>query len=314
VRLFSKSFLFPVFIFVVFSCTVFADISLIETSSRVEYEYSKENILGFIKHLISQKEYYRASVELKRLESYYPDYIKKDNHYATELFLLFKGRQFPEILGKEFYCDNPNTRAIHNIFAADSLIENSEFIKAKSFIELSGYSGYSKDLNFYLYKRTMLSYLLLNMIDDARKLSEDTIFYFDSGKQDFNFGKLAEYSSDFHNTYKMTYKALTLGAIPGMGYVYAGQKATGIIAFLLVSALSTLTYYSFKNDNKPIGVFAGAAATFFYGGSIAGGYLSTIRYNDSVTEDMKNSLSEKLFIEDDRTQILNQYGVGSAGK
>jgi hypothetical protein len=314
VRFFLKSILFLVLVFPVTTYFDSVHSAAEETSGGIGYEYSKVNILGFINHLVSKEEYYRAFVELKRIESYYPGYIKKENLYTTELFLLFKGHQYPEILAKEFTGVEPNTRAIHSIFAIDSMIERSEFFKAKTILDSTGYSGYNKDINLFLFKRTILSYLLLNMIDNASAIAKNNLLHSDTDNYKIKFSELAEYSTNYYNAYKKPYNAIVFGTIPGMGYVYAGQKATGLIALVLVSALSTLTYYSFKTDNKPAGIFVGAAASFFYGGSIVGGYLSTRKYNESVTENMKNSLSTKLDIKEDRDRIYNIYGAGSGGK
>ena len=44
-------------------------------ADAIEYDYSAENIQKFITHLISKDEYYRAYVELQRLNSYYPGFL-----------------------------------------------------------------------------------------------------------------------------------------------------------------------------------------------------------------------------------------------
>ncbi len=313
-RSFSRPVLFLIFVFLQILLADFTNLAAKENFQSIENDYSAENTLGFIKHLVSKNEYYRAFVELKRLDSYYPGYLKEDKIFASELFMLFKGCQYPEIFSKDFQGIDRNTRAIHSIFKTDACIEKSEFIRAKELAEAAGFTGYNKDINLFIYKRMVLSYLLLNMIDEAKKIIDNRDISFDAGPDNIEFGELAEYSADYYKSFKKPYNAVIFGIIPGMGYVYAGQRATGIIAFLLVSALSTLTYYSFKTNNKPIGIFVGTAATFFYGGSIIGGYLSAGRYNNSAVRDLKDSLSEKLYLNKDRERIFNGYGAGSAGK
>ena len=277
-------------------------------------EYSAGNILGFTKHLISNKEFYRAFAELKRLNSYYPGYIKKDNLFATELFLLYKGGRYSEVINIEFDSTSPDTKLIHSVFKTDAYIEIRDFIKADALVSVSGAFDIDKDIEFYLYKRTVLSYLLLNRIDDTRRLIENRKIDFVNNLNDRDFIDFIELTERCFGSLKKPYTAMALGAVPGMGYVYADQASTGIIAFLLVSALSAFTYYSFKTDNKPIGVFVGTAAAFFYGGSVVGGYLSAKKYNDAAMTDLKDSLSQRMYLEEDREEIYNNYGIGNVGK
>jgi hypothetical protein len=280
---------------------------------KIDKDYSADNILGFAKYLISRNEYYRAFVELRRLDSYYPGFVKKDSISTTEFFLLFKGNRYSDIKSLTLKEASPDTKAIHLLFRTDAAFEENDFVNANAFSGTGRIAGINKDIDLFLYKRTILSYLLLNKIDDARSLIENR-------KRDVarlnstELGELLQLSESCFAALKKPYNAMAFGIIPGMGYVYADKTATGIVAFLLISALSALTYYSFKTDNKPVGIFAGTAATFFYGGSIIGGYLSAKKYNDSAINDLKYSLSRKMYLAEDREEIYNNYGIGSIGK
>lgn len=304
-----KSFLIKVLIilFFILSVPVYPD-----TNSNFPEEYAANNQLGFVKHLISKNEFYRAFVELKRLDSYYTGYIKKENIFTTELFLLFHGRRFSEIPKHKSDIPDYKIKAIHTIFSADALVEKSEFIKANDLLKSAVFSGLNKDIDFYLYKRNILSFLLLNKIDEARSLINNNT-NLNSGLDTAAFSELIYYTENYFESFKKPYNAMLFGIIPGMGYVYAGKEATGIIAFILISVLSTLTYYSFKTDNKPVGIFIGAATSFFYGGSIIGGYLSSKDYNKSAIRDLKESLSLKMQMAEDRERIYNDYGISRAG-
>jgi hypothetical protein len=275
-------------------------------------EYSAGSTLGFVKQLISQNEYYRAYSELKRLNSYYPGYINNNTYSTTELFLLFNGHRYSEILSMNFDTDF-RMKTVSTIFKTDVFIDNNEFIKAFDLTNSIAKST-GQDFNLYLYKRTLLSYIMLKKLDEARNIVYNKKINIDLDDANKKFYELIDYSDEIYISLKKPYNAIALGVIPGMGYVYADRTATGIIAFALISVLSALTYYSFKTENKAIGVFVGTAATFFYGGSIIGGYLSANKYNDSVVNNLKYSLSEKMNLADDREKIYKQYGVGSVGE
>jgi hypothetical protein len=315
VILYLRSILFFVIFFLPFIQTAVYPDSRQSILPTIEKEYSEGNILGFAKYLISKDEFYRAFVELKRLDSYYPGYIKKENIFATELFLLSKGNRYSDIITTEFNYASPSAKTIHTIFKTDAFIDKKEFIKANTLINSSGVAGINKDIDFFLYKRTILSYLLINKIDEARRIIDNRkIDDQGIGLNNIEFSESIEYSERCFASVKKPYAAMALGVVPGMGYIYADNTSTGIIAFLLISVLSTLTYYSFKTDNKPVGVFIGTATAFFYGGSIVGGYLAAKKYNNTAKNELKDSLIQKMRLAEDREEIYYKYGIGNIGK
>ncbi len=307
-----KIFFILIFLLLFFHTAVYPDKKQ-NIHASIDNAYSADNILGFAKSLISQNEHYRALVELKRLDSYYPGFINKDIIITTEFFLLFKGGRYSDIKSSELRYPSRNLKAIHNIFRTDVFIEENDFVNADLIAMSERISGINKDIDLFLYKRTILSYLLLKKIEEARRAIDDRKTDM-PGPGHGELRELIEYSENCFGYLKRPYCAMAFGAIPGMGYVYADKTATGIIAFLLVSALSALTYYSFKTDSKPVGVFVGTAATFFYGGSIIGGYLAAKNYNDTVINDLKNSLCGRMHLAGDREEIYSTYGIGNLGK
>lgn len=281
----------------------------------VENEYFAENIQNFIRHLISRDEYYRAYVELKRLNSYYPGYLPEDKSYISELYLLFNGGRYDELLKLDHKKNDPNISALQAVFNADVCFNKSQFLDAGKVLESAGLHTYNKNVEFYLYKRTILSFLLLRKIDEAKAIFKNgNIDYGEFGFTNQEFNELTGYTESSFSSKKNQYTALMLGIIPGLGYAYSGQFETGIIAFILISAMSAATYFAFRTDNKPIGVFFGLATSFFYGGSIIGGYMGTRSYNKSVEEGLLNSMSQKMDLSGDRERIMREFGVMSVGK
>jgi hypothetical protein len=270
------------------------------------FEYRPENILGFAKDLISQGEYYRALVELKRLQLFYPDYLRREHLYISEVYLLFKGKQFRQIVRKKNNSDDLVCQSIDRIFKYDAHIYSSDFEGASSILSHE-LIGYDNNLDKYIIKRWLLTDILKNRIDSTeaflqRRKVDVTV---DVDK----YRELMDYSARKYSSMKNPNMSLFYGIIPGMGYVYSGRKPTGILALVVISVFSTLTYLSFKTDNGHIGIFLGAATTFFYSGSIVGGYLESKKYNERTMKEVRDYLVDELSLENDREVIFKRYGL-----
>lgn len=280
---------------------------------EIGIQYHPQSILGFTKRLISQKDYYRGYKELQRLNSFYPGYIREDIFYASEMFLLFQGKEYAEILQKKTNSDNCNVQLINIIFKTDVYLERSEYRKADLMLNVGGCLDYSHDLKMFIYKRRLVSNLLLNRIDETRKSLVEERNKID--KASFNkYKELIKYSDKNMQSLLNPFHSLFLGVVPGLGYIKAGDEATGIIAFILVSVLSALTYFSFSTDNKPVGIFFGAMTVTFYSGSIIGGYLASRRFNNRIRKNTKENIFYEMSLVDDREYILTNYGIFRAGK
>ncbi len=301
-----------ILLIIIFSFVI-SNIAYAFTNNSSVYEYDAGAVHGFMKHLVSKGEYYRAYMELQRLKSYYPAYLGQDRVFVTEFYLLFMGKRYPEVLNNKRQSAGQDINAINILFKADCLFENSDFLNAANLLNTPGIYGINKHINLYLYKRTVLSFLMLNKIDEARRIINNQTYIDNeySGLSDGRYVELIDYTENTYDSLKSPYCALAAGIIPGMGYAYSGQRATGIIAFILISALSAVTYYSFTTDNEPLGIFFGAAATFFYGGSILGGYMAAGKYNNAGLTELKDALSGKLDLAGDRENIYMKYGAGS---
>lgn len=269
-------------------------------------EYRPENILGFAKHLIAQREYYRALVELKRLQLFYPDYLSREQLYISELYLLFKGKRFSRVLGKEYKSDDAVCRAIDRIFKYDADLHNPD-AEGTDLLLSRDLIGYDNSLDRFIVKRWLLTDLLRNRTDatEGLKKIEDYRVSLNAEK----YRELVAYSAHKYRSMKNPNLSLFYGIIPGMGYVYSERKATGILALVVISVFSSLTYLSFKTDNSHIGIFLGAATTFFYSGSIVGGYLESKKYNERTERGMRDYLIDELSLENDRDIIFKGYGL-----
>ncbi len=97
--------------------------------------------------------------------------------------------------------------------------------------------------------------------------------------------------------YKNPYLAATFSAlIPGSGKIYSGQWQDGIYSFLVVSALSYLTYSTVqKNRVNPYTYIFGTAAFSFYSANIYGSFKSAIRRNKELNRNNIKDVEKLIF-------------------
>lgn len=72
---------------------------------------------------------------------------------------------------------------------------------------------------------------------------------------------------------------LTLGIIPGLGYLYAGHPKSAISSLIINFLLGFATYSTFKSNNNGLGTLLAITSLGFYFGNIKGGKMATERYN-----------------------------------
>lgn len=77
---------------------------------------------------------------------------------------------------------------------------------------------------------------------------------------------------------------LTLGIIPGLGYLYAGHPKSAISSLIINSLLGFATYSTFKSNNNGLGTLLAITSIGFYFGNIKGGKMATERYNNTFYE------------------------------
>lgn len=264
-------------------------------------EYSADGIASFTRYLIGKKEYYRALVELKRLKSYYPDSIAPLTFNVTENYLLFAGKQYSTVLAKPAGDSVPLFRAADLLFKSDSAIAVSDNKKLEGFLS-SWPLGLDPFFDRCLKKRRLMTYLLERRYGEASE--------FCAGADFSAYRELIERARTGFSNEKKPWLSAVLGIIPGMGYLYSEDYATGIFAFLLIAADIIMTYFAFQTHNDVVGYFTGVIGGFFYAGSIAGGYFAAQRFNVRSAETNKTSLMNELRLEGDREDIFRKHGIG----
>lgn len=95
---------------------------------------------------------------------------------------------------------------------------------------------------------------------------------------------------------KVNYKSRSLAGIlsivPGLGYMYAGHKRTGLTSLLINGVLAYTAVESFKNNNIGVGVLSSLFSASFYIGNLSGSKKSADRYNEKIDRDLVISLEK----------------------
>lgn len=267
-------------------------------------EYSAKSIAAFTRFLIDHKEYYRALVELKRLGSMAPGYISPLAYRVTENYLLFRGKQYRDILGAPATGGDPLPSAVDSLFRYDAAAALHEYGTADQILGSWG-PGAEPFLDRCLKKRKLYSLLQSRRYTDAAALCDAT--------KDPEFGacrELIEQARLGLSRERKPWLAAVLGIVPGMGYMYAGEYATGIFAFFLIAADAVMTYFAFRSHNTMIGCVTGVIGGFFYAGSIAGGYLAAQRFNLGLADQGDSGLAGSFQFDRDRDEVLKRHGIG----
>ncbi len=264
-------------------------------------EYSAKGIAAFTRYLISHKEYYRALVELKRLKSMEPGYLTPSAFAITENYLLFHGKQYRDILNRPAA---ESLSVYDTIFRYDAAVALTDYKHAETILATWAPAA-DPFIDRCLKKRRLFSYLAAHRYGEAAALCGA------SAPPDYSACReLIEQARVGFSREKKPWLAAVMGIVPGMGYLYAGEYATGIFAFLLISIDVIMTYFAFRTHNDIIGYFTGVIGGFFYAGSIAGGYLAAQRFNLGLADTMGSSHSGRLQFDRDRDDILKRHGIG----
>jgi TM2 domain-containing membrane protein YozV len=268
--------------------------------------YTPEGIRAFTRYLIERGEYYRAGVELRRLASYYPGHISPLAFHVTDDYLLFKGKQYTAVIGKRIIGPEYFLTASDLVFKCDAYFMRSDYAQSEAILKSWNF-GIDPEFDAFMHKRKIFASLLTRKFDEAEILCR-------AGTADFGMCReMIERAQRGANREKSPAAAAVLGIVPGLGYVYAGQIGTGIVAFLFISLNVLVTYFAFRTHNDIMGYFTGVIGGFFYAGSIAGGYLASKRFNTELAESIRKSVTHEIKLEEDREKIFEKYGIGRYG-
>lgn len=275
-------------------------------SAPAQEPYSPESLLDFISHLYKNQEYYRAFVELERLEAYWPGYLNSGKMHVTRMSLLMKGRRYNAVLKEKM--ETPPFACVDSIFHYDALLYLHSSRPAIASVDKSG--AICEDFfSPFLWKRKFVSVVIRGDVKEAERMLSESVFPKEFSGEKEKFLGIAEKALQYRAGIRDPYVALFAGMVPGLGYYYGGNKPTGVLAFIVIGVFSSLAVIAFKTDNAPIGIVLGSATGFFYGGSILGGYMTAKRYNEQAEKNLLQNVVEDAGLEMDRDIIYEKYGL-----
>jgi len=271
-----------------------------EEEASLYDDFTPEKISSFSCSLAERGEYYRAYVELLRLRSYYPAFITSSVFDVTSNYLFYKGKKYDDLLKLDNTKIDDDIAIPVSLFRIDSLIKlnrrkeaESELIKLYERDDSGNYSEYLTKRSAYF---SILNY---NGIRSSRE-------------EEFkDYEELYIYSESIYQNRKKPYLGALAGIIPGMGFVYAGERGTGLVSMLVILTGSAVTYTSYRDGWDSMALISGAITFFFYGGSILGGYMQSARYNDTLMQAFDMRLNRELMPERDLEEIYIKFGLNS---
>lgn len=271
-----------------------------EKVSPLYDDFTPGKISSFTCSLIEGGEYYRAYVELLRLNSYYPSFLHQSVYDITSNYLFYKSRNYNDIIEFDFTKTADDVFIPVSLFRIDSLNKLNRHYEAKAELDKLQLRGDSKNYSDYLVKRDFYLEVLTNKRRDNSLNNKYP-----------EFNELFEFSKSIYQSRKNPYIGAMAGVIPGMGYVYAGEKGTGIVSMIVIGAGSAVSYASYRNGVESLAAISGVITFFFYGGSIAGGYMQSVKYNDRLMDTLEVRLNRELMLERDLEEVYFKFGLNS---
>jgi len=271
-----------------------------ETEAPLYNDFSPDKISSFTCSLIKNGEYYRAYVELLRLNSFYPEYLQPSVTFITSNYLFYKSKKYSKVVEFDYSKSMNNLFIPLSLFRIDSLLKLDRYDAAES--ELTGLYELedSKVYLTYLKKRSVYLSILNNKTNGR-----------DFKNRYSDYEELYVYSENIYEKRKNPLLGALAGIVPGMGFIYSGETGTGIVSMIIIGAGSAFSYASYRNGLDSLAVISGMITFFFYGGSIAGGYMQSVKYNNRLMDSLEMRLNRELMPERDLEEIYLKFGLSS---
>jgi TM2 domain-containing membrane protein YozV len=251
-----------------------------ESAAPLYNDFTPKKISSFTCSLIQDGEYYRAYVELLRLNSFYPSYISDGTSSITASYLFYKSKKYDDILKLDFNEIDENIVVPFSMFRIDSLFKLNRKDEAAAELSKLNKLDSSKKYSSYIHKREVYLAALMEPKGYDEKMKKPFV------------GALA-------------------GIIPGMGYLYAGEKGTALVSIIIIGTGSAVTYASYKNGLSALSVITGTITFFFYGGSVVGGYMQCKKNNEYLAQMLETKLQRELMLDRDLDEVYFRFGLCS---
>jgi hypothetical protein len=248
--------------------------------ATASFAYGQDNVgvcdTGFADYLLQQGEYGRAV-------NYLDSFCFTSSSSVPDHGLTFR-RDYALLMSWKKGMPGPLFQSrFASLFQADIVLYNGGYVKTRSVLAQCDPAVIPESA---IYKRS----LSVDVIERRHYQSDDQ-----------NIRRIAD---DLSLSRRNPLLAAGTGLVPGAGYMYAGNTATGVFAAIVTGLCAGYGYWAWKNDLRPLAMTGFAVGAAFYGGSILGGYREALWRNRqqqiSATEELARTLG---FHQD----YLNEY-------
>jgi tetratricopeptide (TPR) repeat protein len=237
---------------------------------------------------LTEKEYYRAITEYLRFRLLFPDSDRVD--YA----LLQIGKAY--LQGGEPDRSTQSLRQLREKFPASTLSTQSWYLeglatwkgkKAKEAQELFEALAREEPESVYA-PRALAAVALIRLEADDPNGAEEALALYLSRYPDHPHSEQVRAARQLVVEYRsLPQKSEVLagilsGIIPGAGYAYAEEFATGFMSLGVNGVFIGATWTAFANGLEAVGILAGGVGLPFYIGNIYGSVLAARKWNQAV--------------------------------
>lgn len=249
---------------------------------------AQDTALLFINHLINEREYSSALLEIERLHFARktlsaPLWLKKlqclrglGRHekalYEYDVNTPADIKNFPELLFEAATTNYLLANHTATIELTQKIADTAPlFTKARTLQALS----FARERDYNESKNILTSLSATHPEDTALKNSLVAIDKLINAKE------------------KKPAVAKILSIIPGAGYLYAGHKGSTAASFIANSLLMYATYTSIKSENYGVAGIMGFLSVSFYIGNITGAGRSAKRYNEKTRNNIIQDIEKR---------------------
>ncbi|MBI5584884.1 MAG: tetratricopeptide repeat protein [Deltaproteobacteria bacterium] len=249
---------------------------------------------------LAQQEYYRAVTEYLRFRLLFPDSTKGD--YA----LLQIGRAYGQ--GGEPERAIQSYRSLREVFPGSSLIVQSKYLEG-----LAAWRGKKPHQAREIFEalarddpqtdqapRALAAAALIHLEeDDPRGAGEALDLFLARYPEHPRAEKVQEADRLLADYRSLPQKSEVLagilsGILPGAGYAYAEEFATGFLSLGVNGAFVAATWTAFAQGLEAVGILAGGVGLPFYIGNIYGSVLAARKWNQAVKKQARNPVQAAL--------------------
>jgi TM2 domain-containing membrane protein YozV len=233
--------------------------------------HSPQNIKRFADYLMTENDYYRASLEYEKISRIAPD----DTISYKIALAKSKGEQYGAALS-DFMSLIEKRTIIPEVYL--------QYFKTLFMAGFDSTLIYRYENNFFhqvVYDDISRLYFLA-LLRSNRLSKDETLIpdFFDNEQKHSVSGFLER---KINPGYKNPYIAALLSAVvPGAGKVYTGRYEEGITALNLTSVFAYLSYSSFEADHKVRGWLFAGTSFLFYTGNVYGSAASAQIHNAAM--------------------------------